>query len=379
MLLKIANKAFLSLLRQCLPFVGKGREVEPGLGSLHLEVRAPDQLRASAHDTSAGIVAKMTIAGLQQPGVMVIDGAQLGRLATVIPDAGGELMLTTLSQAQARVVCGRLQLTMPIMPPEHFLPLPKPAAGIGWHSMSAAALDDVIAGVSWAVCRDGSRPIFEGIHLTPARSEAINGHMMAIMRPGLVPVDVVVPGALCTRLRAFVTARSGDLKLAVEGNRIWIGSSSWAIYGQLLAGAFPNTEGMAFDLETDSELSWMLLTRAEVMRVVRRIVSAATGCKEDVAVVCEWRDGDLHLVSNYAFEDLSAAMIVDEVVGHEEVHGDRSQLRDRGLRAEYMLSALDSLRADKVLMVWAPTARSAPIQFHDNEHGLVAMVMPRRL
>jgi hypothetical protein len=147
---------------------------------------------------------------------------------------------------------------------------------------------------------------------------------------------------------------------------------------------------MMFDEHTP-DVSWIYVDRSETLRAVRRIVSASIGQEErriGAAVTFRVRDdGDLHLESHYPFEDVSNSIIVDECVDWEEgsVRVDDLEgflhLRDIGIYSHYMNSALASLVSDNVRVMWASGTDlgNRPMQFHDEDAGIVAMIMPRRL
>jgi DNA polymerase III sliding clamp (beta) subunit (PCNA family) len=381
MFLKLPTKQFLGLIRQALPFMGQGREVDPGLGFMLLEARENRLMRMSAHDARVGILVTSPVTE-SQPGSLALGLAQVNRLNVVLSEGGETTLHRAPAQARAQVVCGLMKLEVPVMDPEYFLPMPKPAANVVWAPITVAILDDIITHVSWAACRDNSRPNLAGVHLSPECSEATNGQLMAIMRPGVTKnIDVVIPSEVWHRLRGLVEARTGEVHLAVEGNRVWLRTRHWAVYGQLLTTTYPSTKGVAFDLE-DSEICWLACERHSILSVVRHIIGASTGQDEKkvgAAVAFEFRDGDMHLISAYPFDDLSTSMIVDEVVSCTQIKGDTAHLRGLGLYSQYARWALEALSDEQVLMVWAPASRSAPVQFHDPKHGLVAMIMPRRL
>ena len=391
---------FSVLAKQALQFAEAGRGVDPGLSLLHLQVTDKGLLRMSAHDVSSG-VRVMTKVGDPRPGELAIGSDQLDKLVAILPDSG-DVLLQKVSEARARVTVGvRLRMDVPIHKPDQFLPLPK-APEDGWFEIVERQVDNVIRRCLWATCGDESRPALSGVHLIADRSESTDGQIMSRLTPGIVPkgVDVVVPSESWQRLRSFVEAGTKTMRMCVEPNRIWMRSGTWAVYSQLVAGSFPGTGDIVFEVDGDNihhvgeqpmRVHSIKTNRHELLSVVKRIGGASVSQEErkiGASVAFDLRDDQyLHLVSNYPFDDVTNSIIVDERVDWAEdsvTMGDTSgfeRLREVGIYHYYMRMALTALSSDVIKIMWADASiiGSMPMQFHDENAGVVSLVMPRRL
>ena len=388
------------LFKQALQFTEIGRGIDPGLRLVHIEVTDRGRVRLSAHDATSGAKIVTVVEG-PVPGQVAVGAEQLDRLVTILP-SDGHVRLQTVSDTKLVVTVGkRLRMDIPIQSADNFLPLPIPSAD-GWFEVTERDLDNVIRRCLWATCGDESKPALSGVHLTSARSETTDGKMMSRVTPGIVPkgVDVIVPADSWQRLRTFVEAGSKRVCMCVESNRVWIRSSTWAVYSQLIASTFPNIEDVVFEVDGDNihyigntpiRVHSISVNRGELLDVVKRIGSASVSQEErkiGASVAFDLRDDKyLHLVSNYPIENMENSILVDERVDWSEdsvTIDDTSgfeRLRDIGVYSHFTRLALQALSSDviKIMSADAPVIGNMPMQFHDEKSGAVSLVMPRRL
>lgn len=395
MQLKLPVQVFQRLAKQAVQFAGRGREVSPGLSLVHLQATDKGLLRLSAHDAVSGARVSAPAPDCE-PGSVAIDGAQLDRVIAILPPRE-DLAIGELGPGRLRFKSGRMVMDIPSQPGEEFMPLPKPPRD-GWFPVTSHQINDVIGGTLWAMCRDELRPALAGVHLTSECSEATDSHMMAHLRPGILPEgqDVVVPGDSWTRLRALVTDAQEAQAMCVEGNRVWFRGRSWACYSALLGGQFPNTQPLVFDIDGEGvhepggiQVYWFNVNRHEMLSVVKRIVGASVSQEEKrigAAVTFHLRgEGDLHLVSHYPIEDVSNSIVVDEridwIEGNVSVDSpDGFQwLRGIGIYGQFMAWALSSLKGDVIKVMWAHGDRLGGFPMQFQEPGRTALVMPRHI
>ena len=391
---------FDRLAKRALQFAGRGRDISPDYQLLLIELTDSGRLRLSAHSAGAGAVVMTKIEG-GEPGSVAIPAEQVDKIVGLLPKGiENKLVITAGRGPKARFKIGTLNMAVPTRPAEDFPPLPKPPSG-DWFQVKDDALSDVIKRTLWAMCRDETRPTLAGVHLTSECSETTDGHMLARLVPGLMAKGqkVVVPGEAWNKLRAFV-GDSQDMRMFIEDERrVWLRSKSWAVFTTLISGKFPDTSPMIFAVDDDGyhqsgekkvRVHWVHVNRHETLAVVRRIVGASVSQEEKkigASVSFEMKEGALHLVSHYPFEDLSNSIIVDDKVdwGEGSITADDMSgfeaLKGIGLYSTYMKMALESLSSDVIRLLWSEAQGDyfMPVQFHDDKAGMKALVMPRRL
>ena len=393
---------FEQLAKRALQFAGKGRDISPDFQLLLIELTDTGLLRMQSQSTGAGAVVMTKLAD-QKPGSVAIAAEQIDKIVNLLPRGAGQKMTMESGRGpKAKFSVGTVRLNVPTRPAEDFPPLPKPPKD-GWFEVKDKALEDVIKRSLWAMCRDETRPTLAGVSLQHEKTVTTDGHMLAQLVPGIVPkgVKMVVPGSAWNQLRAFVGEGATDLRMCLEGDRrVWLRSKTWAVFTTLIAGDFPDTEHMVFNVdeqgvhhlneEQSVRVHWVHVNRHETLSVVKRIVSASVSQEEKkigASVSFDMRDGELHLVSHYPFEDLSNSIIVDDVIDWVEgsVTGDDMSgfdaLKGIGLYSTYMKMALESLSSDVIRLSWSEPKKDmfTPVQFRDEKVGMNALVMPRRL
>lgn len=388
------------LAKRALHFAGRGRDISPDYQLLLIEVTDSGVLRLSAQNAGAGAVV-MTKIGDYEPGSVSIPSEQIDKVVNLLPRGSEKVTLTAGRGPKAKITVGTMRLNVPTRPGEEFPSLPKPPKD-GWFEVEDRALEAVIKRTLWAMCKDETRPTLAGVCMKHDCTVSTDGHMLAELKPGIMPkgMQVVVPGEAWNKLRAFVG--DGDaMKMTVEdGRRIWLRSKQWAVFTTLIAGNFPDTSHMIFNVddkglhhfneEQSVRVHWVHVNRHETLSVVKRIVSASVSQEEKkigASVSFDMREGELHLVSHYPFEDLSNSIIVDDVIDWVEgsVTADDMSgfdaLKGIGLYSTYMKMALESLSSDVIRLLWAEPKKDVftPVQFRDEDAGMNALVMPRRL
>lgn len=397
MKMKVAIAEFDRLVRRTAQYSARGRDIQPGHRLMLINVTDRGTLRVSAHTPGSGARSSVRVQD-HSPGTVAVSAQHLEKIITILPKQR-DLTLTTGRGPNARLVCGGVRMTLPLAQVDEFPDMPRPPAE-GWHKVTDRELSSVIRRLLWCMCKDKTRPALSGVHLTPEHSESTDGHISARKSPGFVNESVVVPGDAWHRLRAFVSNSDEELDLAVEdGRRFWVRGRNWATFTALLPGPFPDMSSFIFSVDDQgthdfgharTRVHWIHVNRQEVLAAVSRIVGASVSQDEKsvgASVKFEYRDDELHLVSDYPIDDVSNSIIVDEVVGWAEgsIKADNTAgfwvLDHIAVYSTYARMALESLSSDVVRVMWAEPVnnRYAPFQFHDDVVGMRALVMPRRL
>lgn len=391
---------FDRLAKRALHFSGRGRDISPDYQLLLIEVTEKGVLRMSAQSAGSGAVVISKVDDFEH-GSVAIPCDQIDKVVNLLPHGTEKVTLKAGSGPKAKISVGKLRLSVPIRPGQDFPPLSKPPKD-GWFEVQDKALSAVIRRTLWAMCRDETRPALAGVFLGSEFSVSTDGHMLAQLKPGVMPegMKVVVPGDAWNKLRAFVG--DGDkMKMTVEnGHRIWLRSKNWAVFTTLIASDYPETSHMVFDVDGDGfhhfneqqivRVHSVHVNRHETLSVVKRIVAASVSQEEKkigASVSFDMREGELHLVSHYPFEDLSNSIIVDDVIdwAEDSVTADDMSgfdaLKGIGLYSTYMKMALESLSSDVICLLWSEPKEGmfTPVQFRDEGAGMNALVMPRRL
>lgn len=369
-----------------------------------VEVRDNGSVRLSVVNADGGAREIVKDAVVKAPGSTSVNVDMLDRLFTVLPLDGEvsiELRGSTLVMA-----CGRVKQSVPTQDPGHFdWPPGKPEL---WFDVDDGRLQTVLKSVLWATSEDPGRIQSNAVHMTHAASEATNGHVMAQVRPGLLPegVKMLVPAEAWTRVKAFVEGRhGGQLSMAVEQGRCWLRGESWIMFQRLLPEmSYYDLSRMAYAPDDDGNhyfnfggreqsirVHSIMVNREEVLTSCRHILSGAVTRDEKstgaaVRVLVD-DNGTMHLTSHYPSDIASRGIDVDEVVrwSQDSVGEDDlspfSHLSGFCFYSLYMVKALSALSGDVVRMMWAEGTEGVPvpsIQFHGND-GAVALVSPRRL
>lgn len=392
---------FEALVKRVIQFAARGRDIHPGFRLVRVEVTDSGRVRVSAHNAQAGARAS-TAAVASEPGVIAVTADHLGKIIGILPKGPGQDVVLKVGRGpKVQVACQHVRLAVPRAEVEDFPPQPQPPAADAWYPVLGQRLLDVIKRLLWAMCRDMSRPQLAGVHLAPGHSETCDGFLTARLAPGLVPAgrEAVVPGDTWHNLRAFV-GKDDELRMAIDDDRrIWFRGRDWAVFSTLIHGQYPDMGPFIFAVDADGyhhigdkrlRVHSIRLNRKEVIATVSRIIGASVSQEEKsfgASVKFEMRDGSLHLVSHYPIDDMSNSIIVDERVDWAEdsiVADDLSgfdAMSGIGLYSTYMKMALESLSSDLVRVMWAEPLEQgfAPVQFHDDDAGMKALVMPRRL
>lgn len=391
---------FSRLAKRAAQFASHGSDINPGLSLVLIDVSESGLLRMRAHTSDSGVVVTHRLvkdSGFE-PGVAAMEVAHLEKIVGVVPPRTS-VVVAVGDGPKASIRAGSLALNVPRADSDNFFPLPKPGGG-DWFDVPAAKVVDVARRTSWSMCSDGSRPQLAGVHLCPSWSESTDGSLFARVSPGIVPpgVDVVVRGETLSRLRTMVETER-ELSTLVDGNRIWFRGDGWATFSLLITDRFPNTSPVFFARDEQARahvigdssfpLHHVYVSRGEMLEAVRRITGVSIANEErkiGAGVVMDVTEGQLHLRSDYPFNDLSQSIIVDEVIAWSEgsvtaadVSGFQSLSRV-ALYAKYVSMALDALSCDVVRVVWADpfNGQSLPVQFQDDESEMSALVSPRR-
>lgn len=400
MQLTIPAGQFMNLATKALQFSARGRGIDPGLSLVHVQVTAKGIVRMSAHDASAGARVMSRPVSKFEPGSFALVSEQLDRLTSTLSSTG-DLHFGPIVASKIRVRHGRMRMELPIRVPDDFPPMPVPPAD-GWFEVDAVAVSNVIRRCLWSMCKNDSRPMLSGVHLTSDYSESTDGQMVSRLTPGLVGEgqQAVVPGESWHKMNAVVEGNQ-KLRMCVETNRVWLRSRDWVVYSMLIGGQFPNIDSIIFDVDDDgvhfadgkptqTRVCWVHANRHDMLAVVKKIVGVSTSQEEKkvgAAVSFHMEDGVLHFVSHYPVEDLSQSIIVDEPVDWAEgsVTADDTSgfawLRNIGINGQFMRWALSSMSSDVIKVMWAEgeCIGKMPMQFHDEAAGIVAAVMPRRI
>jgi len=370
-----------SLASRVLKFAGRG----PIFGFVHLEAGF-GFMRVSASNERSGIRIVARDIQAVEPGSWTMASDQLEKFSVILP--ANRTLDLSIRGSTMHVDAG-ISVDVPIFTVDDTADMPVPPPDITWRR--AWNMTKAIDHCLWAVERGTPVPQFEGLHMTPEHCQATNGQVLAHAAVGLVDENIIVPAATLRAVGALQP--SDDVRLAVEdGRRLWMRDDDWAVYLTLIGGPYPNTTGMIFKPldgvhtapgNKKTAIYSININRHQALDVVTRIVSSMVQSDRlmGVGVAFDYDERGLHFRSHYPEGEARRSIVVDSVVDWEPDIGDEDgflRLHGRGLKAESMRQALDSLSSSVVKMMWAHEP-GYPFQFHDPDAGLVSLVMPRRL
>lgn len=390
---------FTKIVRKALQFQGRVKDTLPGYSLALLEVSEKGTLRVSVSNPGSGtrIMAPTTS---HVAGAVAVAHEHIDRATGNLPPRGDVSIAVAGKNLQLSL--GSVRFRIPYTDPEDFVSIPTPPAE-GWFDVRPESISEIVSHLSWALGAQEYQPQLTGVHLTSDFSETTNGHTMAQKRPGILPSgEVIVPGDTWTQLRAFVDETPKGLRAHVADRSIWLRSQSWAVFSRLLDARFPDTSGLVFDVGDDGvhdfrgrklPVHWIHVNRLALLSAVGRIVGTSIKPEEKkIGAAARFLvngDGAMRIVSHYhGTEGGSGVIDVEEAVQWAEgsVTADHldgfESLSSVSAYGYYLKQALSSLRGDVVRMMWGDTSVPgliAPIQFHDEESGAAALVMPRML
>lgn len=398
---QIGAADFSQLAKRAAQFAAHSSDINPGLSLVAVSVSDVGTLRMRAHtaDSGVSVMHKLSEDGFE-PGSAAFEVKHLEKIVAVVPPRS-TVSVRVGSGPKASVRAGSLSLNVPKASIDEFFPLPKPPADGEWFKVPAKDVVDVARRVTWSMCSDGSRPHLAGVHLCASWSESSDGSLFSRVSPGIVPegVDVVVRGDTLTRLRSMVEAER-ELSTLVDANRIWFRGNGWAMFSSMITDRYPNVSVVYFPRDAAARehvagnakfpLHHVYVNRAELLAAVRRITSVSISSEESkvgAGMAMDMRDGgELHVCSDYPFNDLSQSIMVDDVIAWSEgsvtaadVSGFQS-LEEVAFYAKYVSMALEAMSADVVRVMWADPVggQKLPIQFQDDDINMSALVSPRR-
>ena len=376
MKIRIPRSAFLELVAAVAPACGK---VGVHVG-VHLEADDLGRLVATASDNAYSIQA-WAECEVDDPGAIVLPGAQLAKILGVLPDEGTINLSGSGDGGGGRLACGRAEFDLAGYPAAEFPPEPlAPIGEAGRIDLPAKALAAGLRCTVPFVSDEESRPALRNVairvHGRDLEVAATDGRRLGWYRTGLEG-DVqaglwLVPDAMAKSIAAALTRCDDDPWIAVQGRKLCAVVGRTAIRAALCDEAFPDYSRV---IPSPNREAVVTFDRAKLREALRRVgtmadrskaseghvlVKLAIGGREGIALEAE--AGHLGKAKDELglFAPRSSGRVVV------------------GVNAIYLINALDVFTCERVQMQ-TDDQLSPMLLTADDEPGPGHVVMPMRL
>lgn len=218
------------------------RTTLPVLSHVRIEADA-EGVMFTGTDLDVGVLVRVA-ADVEQQGTILLDGRRLGEIANAIP---GQPVHLSAEADRIAIRCGSYRGNLVGLPAEEFPSIPTfdftRAA-----RLPASLVQDMIQRVSWAVSREETRPILQGvlwqIEAEAMRMVATDGHRLAVYEVPVSSVedlrgDLIVPARALENLRKLVDSKQ-DIEVARAENYVAFRQGDVQVYCRLIEGPYPN-------------------------------------------------------------------------------------------------------------------------------------------
>lgn len=245
------------------------RATLPALSGVRLRLEG-ERLTFSSTDLEIASELAITVQA-DRDGDALVPGRLLGDIVRSLPNAA---VTAEVDDDHLRLVCGRANFDLRLMPVEDFPTLPQVAMEAAVAVMKAEEFARTVGQVARAASTDDARPVLTGVHLEAASgsltASATDSYRLAVRH---VPWDqgaditALVPRRALEEARRAAEQLGADVHLAIEGSQATFTFGDRRLTTRLIEGRFPDV-GQLVPSGFERRLT---VDRAEFMEVVRRV------------------------------------------------------------------------------------------------------------
>lgn len=361
---RVDRDAFFKGL-QMVQSIVEPRQTLPILANVLLETNG-DSVRITATDLEVG--ARIIVpAKISTNGAITLSARKLLEIVKELPAA--ELSMKLQDNTWVGLRCGGVAYKLVGLPPGDY-PAVEPPASMGWMSLDAKLLRDMLAQTSFAVSHDESRYALNGVLFSVQgrdfRLVATDGHRLALasrlLSSGASSGTGIVPRKAVQEL-ARVLSVGEEVQVGLGENQFGLKMSNFLLTARLIEGQFPNYEQVI----PKGHPHRLALSRTALIAALRRVSILAEERTKPVKFLLS--SGALKLSAyspelGEAEETLSVDYAGDEVA--------------IGFNSRYLLDALGPIEAEQVAIELKDSLSPGVFKSPENE-GYHCVIMPMRI
>jgi DNA polymerase-3 subunit beta len=350
---------------QMVQSVVEPRQTLPILANVLLEADG-ESIRATATDLEVG--ARVVVpAKVSKGGAVTLSARKLLEIVKELPAA--ELSMKLQDNAWVGLRCGGVAYKLAGLPPGDF-PAVEPPGSIGWMSVDAKLLREMLAQTSFAVSHDESRYALNGVLFSIQEGGlqlvATDGHRLALASRPLArsgPAGTGIVPRKAVQELARVLSAGEEVQVGLGENQFGLRMSNFLLTARLIEGQFPNYEQVI----PKGHPHRLVLSRVPLISALRRVSVLAEERTKPVKL--SLAPGALRLSAfspelGEAEETLSVDYAGDEVT--------------IGFNSRYVLDALGPIEADQVVIELKDGLSPGVFKSLENE-GYHCVIMPMRI
>lgn len=350
---------------QMVQSIVEPRQTLPILANVLLEADG-DSIRITATDLEVG--ARVVVpAKISRNGAITLSARKLLEIVKELPAA--ELSVKLQDNAWVGLRCGGVAYKLVGLPPGDF-PAVEPPASMGWMSLDAKLLREMLAQTSFAVSHDESRYALNGVLFSVQggdfRLVATDGHRLALASRSLsggAPSGVGIVPRKAVQELARVLSMGEEVQVGLGDNQFGLKMPNFLLAARLIEGQFPNYEQVI----PKGHPCRLVLSRSALIAALRRVSVLAEERTKPVKFLLS--PGALKLSAyspelGEAEETLSVDYAGDEVT--------------IGFNSRYLLDALGPIEAEQVAIELKDGLSPGVFKSPENE-GYHCVIMPMRI
>ncbi len=361
---RVDRDAFFKGL-QMVQSIVEPRQTLPILANVLLETNG-DSVRITATDLEVG--ARIVVpAKISRNGAITLSARKLLEIVKELPAA--ELSMKLQDNAWVGLRCGGVAYKLVGLPPGDY-PAVEPPASMGWMSLDAKLLRDMLAQTSFAVSHDESRYALNGVLFSVQggdfRLVATDGHRLALasrsLSGGVSSGTGIVPRKAVQELERVLSVGE-EVQVGLGENQFGLKMPNFLLTARLIEGQFPNYEQVI----PKGHPCRLILSRTALIAALRRVSVLAEERTKPVKFLLS--SGALKLSAHSpdlgeAEETLSVDYAGDEVA--------------IGFNSRYLLDALGPIEAEQVAVELKDSLSPGVFKSPENE-GYHCVIMPMRI
>lgn len=350
---------------QMVQSIVEPRQTLPILANVLLEADG-ESVGITATDLEVG--ARVVIpAKISKKGAVTLSARKLSEIVKELPPA--ELSMKLQDNAWVGLRCGGVAYKLVGLPPGDF-PSVEPPASLGWMSLDAKLLRNMLSQTSFAVSHDESRYALNGVLFSiqegDLRLVATDGHRLALASraiAGAGPNGVGIVPRKAVQELARVLGAGEEVQVGLGENQFGLKMPNFLLTARLIEGQFPNYEQVV----PREHPRRLVLSRMALIAALRRVSVLAEERTKPVKLLLS--PGALKL-SAYSPELGEAEETLSVDYAGEEI--------TIGFNSRYLLDALGPIEADQVVIELKDGLSPGVLKSFEDE-GYHCVIMPMRI
>jgi DNA polymerase-3 subunit beta len=337
----------------------------PILGNVLLEANG-EGVRITATDLRIGAQVFVP-AKVAKNGTTTISARKLLEIVRELPAT--ELSVKVEESARIELRCGGATYKLVGLAPADFPPV-EPGASLGWVSLDAKLLRQMLAQTSFAISHDESRYALNGVLISIQAGEirlvATDGHRLALTSspvPGASANAVGIVPRKAVQEVARVLGTGEEVQVALGENQFALKMPNFLLTARLIEGQFPNFEQVV----PKGHPRRPVLSRSAFTAALRRVSVLSEERTKPVKLLL--LPGTLK-VTAYSPEMGEAEETIPAEYAGEEI--------TIAFNSRYLLDALGPIEADQVVMELKDGLSPGVLKSAGSE-GALCVIMPMRL